>query len=318
MPDANEVPGHDPAELAWEPPSSAGASAQQYRARRRNVRVRRAIGMASRYLGLIVIGGVLMMPFIWMVSSSLKEQWEIFRVPPTLLPVSLRFLNYPEALVDFPFFHALKNTLIITLSAVVGQILSASMAAFAFSRLRFRFREPLFVLVLATLMIPSHVTLVPVYMIFHTLGWLDTFLPLIAPNWLGGGAFNIFLLRQFFLTIPREMDDAARIDGCSTLRLFWNIIMPMSVPALATVGIFGFLANWNDFFGPLIYLSDPAKHTLAIALQFYRTPASTTGPVRSWNHLMAVSVVVMLPCLILFFSAQRTFIQGIVITGVKG
>ncbi len=279
--------------------------------------MRHAAGLLLRYLTLVGVGFLLMMPFLWMLSSSVKEEWEIFRVPPTLLPTSIKLSNYPAALVSFPFFHALRNTLIITVSAVVGQILSASMAAFAFARLRFRFREPLFILVLATLMIPYHVTLVPVYMIFRTLGWLNTFLPLIVPNWLGGGAFNIFLLRQFFLTIPREMDDAARIDGCSSLRLYWNVILPMSVPALATVGIFGFLANWNDFFGPLIYLTDPALHTLAIALQFYRNPTNTTGS-RSWSHLMAVSVVVMAPCLILFFSAQRTFIQGIVITGVKG
>ncbi len=295
----------------------ARASGRHSRPRRWSIRVRRAIGSSLRYLALITIGFLLMLPFLWMLSSSVKEEWEIFRVPPTLLPTRIKLSNYSVALVAFPFFHALRNTLIITISAVVGQILSASMAAFAFARLRFRFREPLFILVLATLMIPGHVTLVPVYMIFRTLGWLNTFLPLIVPNWLGGGAFNIFLLRQFFLTIPREMDDAARIDGCNSLGLYWNVILPMSTPALATVGIFGFLANWNDFFGPLVYLTDPALHTLAIALQFYRNPTNTTGS-RSWSHLMAVSVVVMLPCLILFFSAQRTFIQGIVITGVKG
>jgi multiple sugar transport system permease protein len=281
------------------------------------VRIRRAVVSLCRYLALIVIGYLLMMPFLWMLSTSVKEEWEIFRVPPTLLPVGIRLQNYPEALANFPFFLALKNTLIITISAVVGQLLSASMAAFAFARLRFRFREPLMILVLATLMIPGHVTLVPTYMIFRSLGWLDTFLPLIAPSWLGGGAFNIFLLRQFFLTISRELDDATRIDGCSNFRLYWNVILPLSTPALATVGIFGFLANWNDFFFPLIYLTDTKKHTLAIALEYWRNPTSTVG-LRNWSHLMAVAVVVMLPCLILFFSAQRTFIQGIVITGVKG
>jgi multiple sugar transport system permease protein len=152
------------------------------------VRIRRAVVSLCRYLALIVIGYLLMMPFLWMLSTSVKEEWEIFRVPPTLLPVGIRLQNYPEALANFPFFLALKNTLIITISAVVGQLLSASMAAFAFARLRFRFREPLMILVLATLMIPGHVTLVPTYMIFRSLGWLDTFLPLIAPSWLGGGA----------------------------------------------------------------------------------------------------------------------------------
>lgn len=272
------------------------------------------------YILLIGIGLILLMPFFWMLSSSLKEEYEIFQIPPTLLPKHLKFSNYAEALQRFPFWLGLKNTLIITISVIIGRLLSTSLAAFAFARMRFRLREPLFLLVLATMMIPGQVTLIPSYILFRILGWLDTFLPLIVPAWLGGGAFFIFLLRQFFMTIPTEMDDAARIDGCSSFMIYWKIVLPLSKPALATVAIFSFLGEWNDFLGPIIYLNSTEKHTLAIAMQFYRQQASGTmfGPTRTWAHLMVVSLLVMLPCLLIFFFAQRLFIQGIVVSGVKG
>ena len=282
--------------------------------------MRDGLWRAITYFLLISIGLVLLLPFFWMLSSSLKEEYEIFQVPPTLLPAHLKFANYPEALARFPFFVALRNTLIITISVIIGRLLSTSLAAFAFSRMRFRLREPLFILVLATMMIPGQVTLIPSYILFRIVGWLNTFLPLIVPAWLGGGAFYIFLLRQFFLSIPQEMDDAARIDGCSALMIYWRIILPLSKPALGTVAIFSFLEQWNDFLGPIIYLNDTSKHTLAIAMQFYRQQSSGTmfGPTRTWAHLMVVSLLVMLPCLLLFFFAQRLFIQGVVVSGVKG
>jgi ABC-type glycerol-3-phosphate transport system permease component len=282
--------------------------------------VQEGLGRAITYILLISIGLVLLLPFFWMVSSSLKEEFEIFQVPPSLIPSHLRFANYVEALSQFPFFLALRNTLIITISVIFGRLLSTSLAAFAFARMRFRLREPLFLLVLATMMIPGQVTLIPSYILFRIIGWLNTFLPLIVPAWLGSSAFYIFLLRQFFLSIPSEMDDAARIDGCSTFMIYWRIILPLSKPALATVAIFSFLEQWNDFLGPIIYLNDTSKHTLAVAMQFYRQQSSGTmfGPTRTWAHLMVVSLLVMLPCLLLFFFAQRLFIQGVVVSGVKG
>lgn len=282
--------------------------------------VRDAILKSILYGLLASIGLLLMIPFLWMLSSSLKDEYEIFQVPTVWIPSNIRWNNYIEALDRFPFFLSLQNTLIITISVIIGRLLSTSLAAYAFARMRFRWRDPLFILVLATMMIPYHVTLIPTYILFNTLGWVDTFLPLIVPNFLGLGAFYIFLLRQFFLTIPREMDDAARIDGCSTLGIYWRITLPLSKPALATVAIFTFLEQWNDFLAPIIYLNSPQKHTLAIAMQFYRQQASGAGfgPVRTWSHLMVVSILVMLPCLILFFFAQRYFIQGVVVSGVKG
>lgn len=272
------------------------------------------------YLLLTTIGFLLLIPFFWMVSSSLKEEWEIFQVPPVWIPTQIRWQNYADALQRFPFWLGLQNTLTITLSVILGRLLSTSLAAFAFARLRFRLREQLFILVLATLMLPYHVTLIPTYILFQRLGWVDTFLPLIVPAWLGMGAFYIFLLRQFFLTIPREMDDAARIDGCNNFMIYWRIMVPLSKPVLATVTIFTFLEQWNDFLGPIIYLNSTQNHTLAIAMQFYRQQASGTmfGPTRTWSHLMVVSLLVMLPCLLLFFFAQRYFIQGVVVSGVKG
>lgn len=282
--------------------------------------IRSLVGKTIAYILLTTIGLMLLVPFFWMVSSSLKEEWEIFQVPPVWIPSTIRWENYREALDRFPFWLGLKNTLIITVSVIIGRLLSSSLAAFAFARLKFRLRQPLFILVLATLMIPYHVTLIPTYILFQRLGWVDSFLPLIVPAWLGTGAFHIFLLRQFFMTIPSEMDDAARIDGCNNLMIYWRIILPLSKPALATVTIFTFLEQWNDFLAPIIYLNSTKNHTLAIAMQFYRQQSSGTmfGPTRTWSHLMVVSLLVMLPCLLLFFFAQRYFIQGVVVSGVKG
>ena len=286
--------------------------------RRRSIR--RGLAHTVYYMLLTTIGIVLLIPFFWMLSSSLKEEWEIFQVPPVWIPSTIRWQNYGEALDNFPFFLSLKNTLIITVSVIIGRLISTSMAAFAFARLRFRGRNALFILVLATMMIPYHVTLIPSYILFQKLGWIDTFLPLIVPNWLAVAAFFIFLQRQFFMTIPRDMDDAARIDGCNSFMIYRRITLPMSKPVLATVTIFTFLGEWNDFLAPIIYLNSPAKHTLAIAMQFYRQQSSGTmfGPTRTWSHLMVVSLLVMLPCLLLFFFAQRYFIQGVVVSGVKG
>ena len=214
--------------------------------------------------------------------------------------------------------NGLGNTMTIAVAVMVGRLLSASLAAYGFSRVRFPLREVLFLLVLSTLMIPYHVTLIPQYLIFRNLGWLDTLKPLYVPAFFGGGAFYIFLLRQFFLTIPKEYDDAARIDGCGILGVFWRIILPMSLPALGTVAIFTFMATWNDFLGPLIYLNTPEKQTLAVAIMQWERSIEHAGYKHNWNHIMAVSCLLTVPPLLVFFFAQRYFIQGIVVTGVKG
>lgn len=264
------------------------------------------------YLLLIVGAFVFMIPFLWMLSSSFKELPQIFIYPPKWIPNPIRPENYAEALAKMNFPVALKNTLTITVLCLIGQVGSASLVAYGFARLRFPGRDFLFMLVLSTMMVPAQVTMIPQFILFRHLGWVDTFKPLIIPAFFGGGAFFIFLLRQFFLTIPKELEDAARIDGCSTIRMYWQIMLPLAKPALITVSIFSFMSHWNDFMGPLIYLNSEHKRTLAIALQSFQGQFTS-----EWNLLMAASVVVLIPVLIIFFTLQRYFVEGIVLTGLK-
>ncbi len=264
------------------------------------------------YLLLIVGAVMFMIPFLWMLSSSFKELPQIFVYPPQWIPNPLRPQNYIEALAKMNFLVALKNTLTITVLCLIGQVGSASLVAYGFSRLRFPGRDFLFMLVLSTMMVPAQVTMIPQFILFRELGWVDTFKPLIVPAFFGGGAYFIFLLRQFFLTIPKELEDAARIDGCSTSRIYRQIMLPLAKPALITVSIFSFMHHWNDFMGPLIYLNSEHKRTLAIALQSFQGQFTS-----EWNLLMAASVVVLIPVLILFFTLQRYFVEGIVLTGLK-
>lgn len=253
-----------------------------------------------------------MIPFAWMLSSSLKELPQIFVFPPKWIPNPVRLDNYAEALKRMNFLVALKNTLTITVLCLIGQVSSASLVAYGFARIRFPGRDFLFALVLSTMMLPSQVTMIPMFILFRSLGWVDTFKPLIVPSFFGGGAFFIFLLRQFFLTIPKDLEDAARIDGCGRFRIFLQIILPLAKPALITVSIFSFMSHWNDFMGPLIYLNSEHKRTLAIALQSFQGQYTA-----DWNLLMAASVVVLIPVLVIFFTLQRYFVEGIVLTGLK-
>ncbi|RIK35651.1 MAG: sugar ABC transporter ATP-binding protein [Chloroflexi bacterium] len=253
------------------------------------------------------------LPFFWLLSSSLKEPARIWLFPPQWIPSPVRWENYSEALTAAPFHLYLFNTLIIVLANEVGILLTASMAGYSFARLRFRGRELVFTILLATIMLPWAVTLIPRYIMFKSLGWLDTFLPLIVPEWFGGGAFNIFLLRQFFRTIPRDFTDAARIDGAGEFGIYWRIVLPLIKPALTVVAIFTFLNNWNDFMGPLIYLTSPKNFTISLGLAAFKGLYTT-----QWHYLMAASTATILPVLVLFFVAQRYFIQGIVLSGIKG
>jgi multiple sugar transport system permease protein len=243
------------------------------------------------YLLLIAGSVVMLTPLVWLISSSFKDSGQIFIFPPQWIPQPWRFENYPQVFEQIPFLRFFINTVLVTLLALIGQVLSASLVAFGFARLRFPGRDILFLIVLATIMIPYHVTLIPTFILFRELGGLDTYMPLIVPYWLGGGAFNIFLLRQFYMRLPFELDDAARIDGASTLGIY----------------------HWNDFFLPLIYLSTTEKYTLALGITLFRSYQVT-----QWNLLMAASVMVTLPPILLYAFAQRYFIQGIVFTGLKG
>lgn len=222
--------------------------------------------------------------------------------------------NLHASLTILPFARYLVNTLIIVVLTIAGTTLSAALCAYGFARIRFRGREPLFILLLATMMIPGQVTMIPVYILFKELGWINTYLPLIVPAFFGGGAFSIFLLRQFFRGIPYEMEEAARIDGCGPLATWWRIVLPLSFPALATVAIFSFMGAWNDYMGPLIYINDTDKFTLALGLSLFKGQYGVDTP----HLMMAATLVVLIPVLLLFFFAQKHFIQGIVISGVKG
>jgi multiple sugar transport system permease protein len=264
---------------------------------------------------LLIAGSIAMLvPFYLMLSMALKTPHDIDTSSPWSWPDHPTLDNFHTVLsnpnVSFPLFF--KNSLIVALFSTVGVLLSASLAAFAFARLQFPGRDRWFVLLLSTMMLPGIVTMIPAFVLFKYLHWVDTFLPLTVPAFFGGGAFYIFLLRQFFLGIPREMDEAAYLDGATNSTVFWKLIMPNSGPALATVGVFTFIGSWRDFLGPLIYLNDPDKQTLEVGLQTYRSLNN-----EQWHLLMAGSVLVMIPLIVIFFVGQRYFIRGIVMTGGK-
>jgi ABC-type glycerol-3-phosphate transport system permease component len=264
---------------------------------------------------VILLGALLMLaPLVWMVSTSLKDEGDVFLIPVQWIPKRILWSNYPAALTFVPYARYFLNSVVVTGLAVLGTVLSSSLVAFAFARLRGPGKNLLFIILLSTLMLPGEVTLVPVYLLFRNLGWLDTYLPLIVPSWFGGSAFYIFLLRQFFLTLPTELDDAAKIDGASLFHIYTRIVMPLSKPALATVAIFSFFTHWNAFLPPLIYLNTSEKYTLPIGLRLYLSTLSNSH----WNYLMGATVVAIIPPLVLFFISQRFFIQGAVLSGVKG
>lgn len=266
---------------------------------------------AVTYVLLLLGGALFIIPFLWMLSISFTLPAEVASTG--LFPKKLHWENYSNALTQMRYFHLyLKNTLLVTGLTILGGTLASSLVAYAFARLRAPGREPLFILVLATIMLPAQVTMIPLFIIFRGLGWYDTLLPLIVPAFFGS-AFYIFLMRQFFLTIPAELEDAAKIDGCSAFRTYWQVFMPLSKPVLVTVIVFSFVAHWNDFMTPLIYLNSVEKRTLALGLATFQD---------AWGvdivSLMAASTVVLIPVLIIFFLAQRYFVQGVVMTGLKG
>ncbi|MBN1220027.1 MAG: carbohydrate ABC transporter permease [Anaerolineae bacterium] len=254
----------------------------------------------------------MVLPFVWLVSSSLKLEQRVFQFPPEWIPNPIQLVNYYEALTLKPFHIYLKNTMTIAILNQIAILLSASFCAYGFARLEFPGRDFWFSVVLATMMIPFFAILVPQFVIFTRLGWTDSFLPLTVPYFFGGGAFNIFLFRQFFRTLPKELSDAARIDGCNEFAIYWRVLLPLTAPALITVAIFTFLFSWNDFIGPLLYLNSPEKLTVAIGLVAFRGAMRTR-----WNLLMAASTAMTLPVIFLFFILQRYFIRGVVMTGLK-
>lgn len=264
-----------------------------------------------RYLFLIVVAVLFLLPMYWMVSSSLKPEYQVFAQPPVWWPIPAQWANYKEALTSLPFDRYALNTLIIATGAVIGHVFSCTLVAYGFARLRAPGKESLFIIMLATLMLPYPVVMIPQYIIFSELNWVNSFKPLIVPAFFGN-AFFIFLLRQFFLQIPVELEDAARIDGANLLQIIWFIIIPISRPAIATVAIFTFQFAWNDFLAPLIFLQDQSHYTLMLGLSFFRSSFEV-----NWAYLMAASLTVAAPVILLFFFTQRVFVAGITLGGVK-
>jgi len=276
-------------------------------------KVLRGLGTAALQLFLTALVITFLVPTIWMVVSSFKVSTEIFAHPIQWIPDRWRWENYVEAATIFPLWRFFLNTAIVTTSATVGSVLSSAMVGYAFARLRWPGRDFVFMLVLATIMLPEVVLLVPRFIMFKNLGWIDTFLPMTVPFWFGVASFYIFLMRQFMRGIPMELEDAARIDGCSRLRTLFQILLPLSKPVLATVAVFSVLQHYNDFMNALIYLNSMEKWTLALAIQNYNSQY-----VSQWEWIFAVATMMFLPMLILFIFAQRYFVQGITMTGFGG
>lgn len=276
--------------------------------KRRRERINKTMAHVFLVLGSIVF----MFPFVWLFSSSLKTDAQIFVFPPQIIPRPVVWENYPKMLDYLPFFHFLRNTAYVTTMTIIGVSLSCSLVAYGFARFRFPGHDVLFILLLSTMMVPYPVTMVPLYLVFRSLRWIDTLKPLWVPAFFGW-PFYVFLLRQFIMTLPREIEDAAKIDGCSYFRIYWQIILPLIKPALAAVIIFAFMGAWNDFIGPLIYLNSTEKLTLSVGLNLFKSQHAG-----EWALMMAASSFMVIPVVAVFFFTQRYFIQGITLTGLKG
>ncbi len=301
--------------MATTPPIDAAPTRRRL-AQQRNVgsiRATSALLRALTYALLVALACFFLLPWVWMISTSLKNPSELMLSPPVWIPKPVRWDNYLTAFSQAQFGTYILNTAQITLISVVGAVLSNTFIAYGFARVHWPGRNVVFGLVLATLMLPSFVTFIPLYITFRHLGWLNTYLPLTVPTFLGN-AFYIFLLRQFLLRIPEELSDAARVDGASELRIFAQVVIPLMKPALAVVALFQFIGSWNDYFGPLIYINDQARFTISLGIANMQSSYGFSNA--AW--VMAATTMSTLPIVILFFFAQRTFIEGITMSGIKG
>jgi len=279
--------------------------------------VRRLIGRALVYAAVTFGAFVFALPFLWMLSASVKPAKYTGLVPMVWIPPEFEWFNYVMPWQRMPFWTFYRNTMLITFSNVIIITLTTSLVAFGFARIPFRGRNSVFLILLSTMMLPGQVTLIPTYLLLSKLHAVNTFWPLMIPEWLSA-AFDIFLVRQFYMTISTELDDSARIDGCGWFGIYSRILLPLSKPALGVLAIINFSYNWNNFFGPLIYLNDQKKFTIALGLRLFETRVGGGTTIQNIGPLMAMTIVSMIPVLITFFIAQRYFIQGIVITGIKG
>ncbi|MBC7235746.1 MAG: carbohydrate ABC transporter permease [Chloroflexi bacterium] len=286
---------------------------------RRRKRRRELISRVVAYTFTSLLALLFAAPFLWLVSMSLQTAQQLSTYPPSWIPRPVQWSNYVKAMTNpwRPFHIFFRNSFIYTGLGTLGVTLSSAFVAFGFSRVTWKGRDAFFVLVLATMMLPGEVTMIPQYIIFKYLRWLDSLKPLIVPMWLGS-AFDIFLLRQFFLTIPRELDEAAIIDGCDYFSILWRVIMPLSKPAVVTVVAFAIVGTWNNFMGPLIYVTTKEKMPVALGLRIFQAMSGDTGAMIEYGQIMAAAVATLIPMLILFIAAQRYFVTGIAMTGLKG
>jgi multiple sugar transport system permease protein len=281
---------------------------------RRRKFLRKLAGSVFSYVVLLATAALFVVPFLWLVITSLKPIEQVFTDPPIWIPAPIAWNNYVEALTTpaFPFLALMKNTLFYVIMTTIGTLVSSSAVAYGFSRIRFQGRDFLFAVTLSTMMLPGIVTLIPTYVLFKTLGWIGSYAPLIVPTFLGS-AFNIFLLRQFMITVPYELTDAALVDGATHFDILWRIMIPLVKPALLVIGVMNVMWVWNDFMGPLIYLSNKSMYPLVMGLSAFQTQHKTL-----WNLMMAAALATCFPLIALFFVAQRYFIEGITLTGLKG
>ena len=272
---------------------------------------------AVLYVTLTILAIMFMLPFYWTIITSLKSPDEINVFPPAWLPAVPQWSNSIEVWQVVPYGHFVLNSVTVAVLGVIGQVGTATIVAYGFARFRFPGRDFLFLLTLGTLILPAEVLLIPTFLLFKYLGWLNTLAPLIVPYYFGGGAFFIFLLRQFFLSLPRDFDEAAKIDGAGPLKILWSVLVPLAKPALATAAILSFLARWNEFLQPVIYLNSPERLTLAVGISYFKLEGSVGGKPLT-QLLMAAALMMALPCIVLFFVGQRYFVQGVTLSGIKG
>ncbi|CAN5581792.1 carbohydrate ABC transporter permease [soil metagenome] len=282
--------------------------------RKRAFHWQRFVGSLGLYLLVIFLCLVFALPFLWMISTALKDDPQTYRIPPIWIPRPMFFNNFPEAMQQQPFGRFFLNTLYYAIPSAVGSVISAAIVAYGFARIRWWSRDVLFFICISTLMIPFQLTMIPLYIIFKNFGWLNSYKALVIPTFFGN-AYFIFLLRQFFLTIPQELSDAARVDGCTELGIFWRIILPLAKPALAVVALFQFMGAWNDYLGPLIFLSKEELYPISLGLEMLHSQFQEK---LVWPYLMAASTVTILPVILIFYFTQRVFVEGVTITGLKG
>ncbi len=275
--------------------------------------LRKVMEAGTTYGILSIIACIMLVPFLWMIGTSLKQPQDVFRYPPKLFPDTFQFENYVEVFNRIPFERFYFNSIYIAFAVIIGTLFFASLAGYAFGRIPFTGRNLVFLILLSAMMIPHEVTAIPMFLLMRELGWINTHMPLILlPIFGAGGVFGVFVMRQFFITVPKELEEAAMIDGCSRFRIYWWIMLPIAKPALSTLTIFTFVTNWNEFFDPLIFINDRALMTLPLGLSLFTDEVGT-----AWHLLMSATVMATVPLLIVFFLAQRHFIEGVTMSGLK-